>query len=243
MYHGTHHFAAYQTFRHFAVSFFLIALSAAILFLAGYFINAPWQTIASALGLSLGRLFAGYVLSLVVGVALALAIGASATLGVRALPIFDVLQNIPSFALIPLFIAFFGYGSLMIVLFAATSIVWPIMFYAASAILGARDELSDAAYVFGARGFNRIFHYLVPLSFPAIITGSIVGISIGWEAVIGGEIIAQTPGIGSFLNTAGDAGDNRLLAVGILALLFIVFIISRVVWVPLLRSARKYTEA
>jgi len=243
MYHGTHRFQTYRTLKHFVTTTFLLVFSALVLFAAGYFANAPWQEISTSLGLSLSRLLVGYGISLFLGIALALVIGVNAKFGEKVLPVFDVLQNIPSFALIPLFIAAFGYGSTMIIFFAATSIIWPIMFYAASAILGAREELSDAAYIFGATGLKKIFSYLIPLSFPALVTGSIVGISIGWEAVIGAEIITQAPGIGSFLNLAGDTGNNRLLTIGILALLFVVFIISRLVWVPLLHSARKYSEA
>ncbi len=241
MYHGTHRFRAYRTSRHFLVSAALIVVSGIVLFAAGYFVNAPWTNIGSALGISFERLFAGYAISLLLGAGLALAVGASPW-GERVLPVFDVLQNIPSFALIPIFIATLGYGSLMIILFSATSIIWPIMFYAASAILGAGQELSDAAAVFGATGWKRFAYYLIPLSFPALVTGSIVGISIGWEAVIGAEIIVNAKGIGSFLNTAGAAGDNKLVAVGILALLLVVFIISRVVWLPLLHSARHYSD-
>lgn len=242
MYHGAHRFRSYHTFRHLATATALIAIPALLLFAAGYFVDAPWATIWSAIGISLFRLVISYVVSLVIGAALALAVGAS-PFGERALPLFDVLQNIPSFALIPIFILAFGYGSWMIILFAATSIIWPIMFYAASAILGARQELSDAAQVFGATGWKKISYYLLPLSFPALVTGSIVGVSIGWEAVIGAEIIVNARGIGSFLNTAGNLDNDRLLAVGILCLLLVVFVISRVIWVPLLKSARRYSEA
>ncbi|MBI3573868.1 ABC transporter permease subunit [Candidatus Kaiserbacteria bacterium] len=241
MYHGAHRFRVYHTRRHFLVSSGLIALSIVVLFAAGYFVNAPWNVIASAIGISIWRVLIGYGISLFLGTLLALLVGASPW-GERLLPFFDVLQNVPSFALIPIFILAFGYGSTMIILFAATSILWPIMFYAASAILGAREELSDAATVFGARGWKRLVYYFIPLSFPALVTGSIVGISIGWEAVIGAEIIVNARGIGSFLNSAGAAGNEKLVAIGIVALLLIVFIVSRVVWVPLLKSAKRYSE-
>jgi len=219
----------------------LIALGAIALFAAGLLVGAPWGSIGAALGLSFGRLMIAYAISLLIGGALALLVGAHPH-GERALPLFDVLQNIPSFALIPFFIALFGYGSFMVILFAATSIIWPIMFYAASAIFSAREELSDAATVFGAQGLKRIVYFLIPVSFPALVTGSIVGISIGWEAVIGSEIIANASGIGSFLTHAGDRGDQKLLAATLLALLLLVFIVSRLVWVPLLSAARRYSE-
>ena len=242
MYHGAHRFRVYKTKRHFFATFGLIVLSACILFAAGYFVNVPWKEIDQSLVYSLSRLITGYAISLVLGAGLALFVGAS-RFGERILPLFDVLQNIPSFALIPLFIAAFGTSSAMIIFFAATSIIWPIMFYAASAFLGVRQELSDAATVFGATGWKRFFYYFIPLSFPALVTGSIVGISIGWEAVIGAEIIVNKKGIGSLLNTAGASGDHQVLAVGILLLLLVVFVVSRLVWVPLLKSARHYSES
>ena len=241
MYHGSHRFDQYRSLRHIAVSTAIITLPLCVLFLIGYFTNAPWNSVLSSLGLSLWRLGIAYGLSLVLGAGLALAIGAS-RFGERLLPVFDVLQNIPSFALIPLFIVAFGYSSLMIILFSATSIVWPIMFYAASAIMSARKELSDAASVFGANGIKKIFYYLLPLSFPALVTGSIVGISIGWEAVIGAEIIGNTKGIGSLLNSASAGKENQLFTIGILALLVAVFLVNRLVWTPLLQTARKYNE-
>lgn len=241
MYHGSHRFRRYHTFPHILASALIIVLPVLVLFAAGFFVDAPWAVISSALGASLWRLFASYGISLIIGVGLALAVGASSW-GERFLPVFDVLQNIPSFALVPLFISAFGYTSTMIVLFSATSIVWPIMFYAASAILGASQELSDAARVFGATGAKRIWYYLLPLSFPALVTGSIVGVSIGWEAVIGAEIIGNEHGIGSFLNAASAGGENRLFTIGIIALLLLVFVVNRLVWTPLLRSARRYSE-
>lgn len=241
MYHGPHRLYHYKTWRHGMVAVGILLVPVLILAGIGYFTNAPWEIIGTSLALSLWRLLASYALSLVLGASLAILLAAS-KLGERFLPVFDVLQNIPSFALVPLFIHAFGYTSLMIILFSATSIVWPIMFYTASAILGAKQELSDAARVFGARGWKRVLYYLIPLSFPALITGSIVGVSIGWEAVIGAEIIGNENGIGSFLNTASTLGHTELFTVGIIALLVIVFIINRLVWTPLLHVARNYNE-
>lgn len=232
---------ALHTWRHVAATLALILVPAAALGAAGYFAGVPWARLGADLGLSVWRLAASYAVSLVVGVALALAVGSSPR-GERFLPLFDVLQNVPSFALIPLFAAALGFSDGMIVAFAATAIVWPITFYVASALRGAKQEENDAATVFGATGWRRTWDYLLPLSFPAIVTGSIVGVSIGWEAVIGAEIIGNQRGIGSFLNAAGERGQHGLLAAGIVALLVVVFVASRVVWMPLLKQARNYAE-
>jgi putative hydroxymethylpyrimidine transport system permease protein len=156
------------------------------------------------------------------------------------MPILDVLQNVPSFALIPVFALLFGFTDLMAVLFIATSVVWPILFSVLSAIRNQRTDLAEAATILGARGLKRILHFTLPLAFPAIITGSIVGISIGWEAVIGLEIIGLSSGIGLVLNQASQSGDRALFIAGIGCLLFLVFVLNRLIWVPLQKKTKQY---
>jgi ABC-type nitrate/sulfonate/bicarbonate transport system permease component len=177
-----------------------------------------------------------------IGVAVALLVGWS-PFADNLFPIFDILQNLPSFALIPFFIYFFGLSDNMIILFAVSSIVWPILFAVLSAIKSAHKDLSDAATIFGAKGLRRIPFYLAPLALPAILTGSIVGIAIGWESIIGAEIIVNASGFGSFIKEASATGINQVAIAGMLGILLIVFIINRLVWTPLLaESSKRYAE-
>ncbi len=198
------------------------------------------HTLYTGLLLSVFRLFTAYSISLVAALFLSLLIGQS-KLGDALLPVFDLLQNIPSFALIPLFIFFFGYTNLMVIIFAASSILWPILFYVLHALRTARSDWSDAATIFGAVGVKRDLHYFLPLAFSAVVTGSIVGFSIGWEAVIGVEIIGLSSGIGVFLNQT-LSGDRTGFALGIFLLLLVVFVLNRLVWMPLLRESQLYAE-
>jgi len=210
-----------------------------VLSITGALAGVHTADLLDALGLSFSRLVLGYAISLFIGVGVALLIGWSKHTNVF-LPFLDVLQNVPSFALIPVFVLLLGYSTTMIVVFTATSVVWPILFYTLSAIRAAHDDWNEAATIFGAVGFKRLTHYLLPLSIPAIITGSIVGISIGWEAVIGVEIIGHLGGIGTFLN---DSKDTLTLTVGIISILTLVFIINRLIWTPLLaRSTKNYAD-
>lgn len=218
-------------------------LAVAGLFLGyGYFNAVSWPTLGSAILHTTYRLAIAYVIALALGVVLGLLVGWS-TLSDFLFPLFDILQNVPSFALIPIFIYFLGYTDEMIILFAVSSIVWPILFAILTAIKSAHTDLSDAATIFGATGLRRISSYLAPLSFPAILTGSIVGIAIGWEAVIGAEIIADTTGFGAFIKNAGTTGIDPAAIAGMLAILVIVFIVNRLVWAPLLNeSSHRYAE-
>ncbi len=203
--------------------------------------RSDFFSLLNALGLSFYRLVLGYGISLVLGVTLAVMFGTS-KFGDALVPIFDVMQNIPSFALIPVFALFFGYTNTMAIIFIATSVIWPILFYTLHAIRTARTDLNNAATIFGATGWKRIWNSPIPLSPPAIITGSIVGISIGWEAVIGIEIIGFKSGMGVFLSNAETGGRTALLTAGIATLLIVVFIINKMIWTPLLKQTENYGE-
>ena len=67
------------------------------------------------------RLIFAYSIALALGVSIALLVG-WLSLTDALFPVFDVLQNVPSFALIPFFIYFLGYTDWMIILFAVSSI-------------------------------------------------------------------------------------------------------------------------
>ncbi len=209
-----------------------------------YFSNQISATTAAelffGLGLSLYRLLAAYFISLFIALLLAILIGQN-KIGNFLIPIFDLLQNLPSFALIPIFISLFGYTNIMVITFAASSILWPILFYVLHALKTSRTDLNDAATIFGARGLKRDIYYLLPLSFSSAVVGSIVGISIGWEAIIGIEIIGLSNGIGGFLNNT-FINSRGTFTVGILSLLLVVFIINRLIWMPLLKKSQLYAE-
>ena len=209
---------------------------------SGYFSEVDWTMIIDSVLRTTYRIAMAYGVALVLGVSIALIVGWS-PFADALFPFFDILQNLPSFALLPLFIYFLGFTDQTIILFAVSSIIWPILFAVLTAIKSAHKDLSDAATIFGARGFRRIRYYLAPLSFPAILTGSIVGIAIGWEAVIGAEIIANTSGFGAFIKTVDTSGLNPTAIAGALGILVIVFVVNRLVWAPLLAdSARRYAE-
>ena len=93
------------------------------------------------------------------------------------------------------------------------------------------------------KGFVEFPIYLAPLSYPSILTGSIVGIAIGWESVIGAEIIVNSSGFGAFIKTASASGINQAAIAGMFVILIIVFIINRLIWAPLLaESSKRYAE-
>lgn len=240
MIYSSHNLKIYKKVAHILIAFGVIALPIVFILLAGRISQISTHSLVIGLGLSFYRLIVAYAISLILGITLAVVLG-HGKLGDFFVPIFDLLQNLPSFALIPVFVILFGYTNKMAILFTASSVLWPILFYILNSLRTAKTDFNEAATIFGATGLKRIFYYLIPMSFPAIVTGSIVGISVGWEAIIGIEIIGLSNGIGAFLNSAAQS-DKEILIFGIIALLLVVFSINKLVWLPLLKKSELYAE-
>jgi len=219
--------------------FFAIIIPIIIFIIVGKINKIEIELIAFNVGLSFLRLLCAYFISLGVAIVIVALIGQSKA-GDFFIPIFDLLQNLPSFALIPLFVALFsGFNDNMAIIFAASSILWPILFYMLHAVKTAPQDLNNAARIFGAKGLKRTLNYYLPLMFPAGVTGSIVGFAIGWEAVIGIEMMGLTSGIGFFLNEI-IRQSQMTFALGIVCLMILVFIINRLLWMPLLKKSELY---
>lgn len=188
---------------------------------------------------SLTRVIIAYGISLVIALSLALFAISSKKIEEVTLPILDVLQSFPSFALYPLFVVWFGKASIVTILILIIEMVWPILFTTLTAQKQIRSDLTDAARIFGAKGIKYLIFVLMPLLFPAIVTGSLIAWGEAWEAIIAAEIIVQVPGVGSYLAQTGEH-NSQILLIGIFLLLMLLFILNKYIWVPLLNLSTRY---
>lgn len=188
------------------------------------------------------RVSIAYLISILIAVCISLIVISSPKVEVVTVPILDVLQSFPSFALFPLFVLWFGKTSAVTICILIITMIWPILFTLLSAQKQIRLDLIDAAYAFGAKGNKYFIYVLLPLLFPAIITGSIVSWGEAWEAIIAAEIIVAIPGVGTYLAEAGKNNNFQILVIGIFLLLTILFILNKYLWLPLLNVSTKYQQ-
>lgn len=201
------------------------------------------KQVISGFAVSLIRTTIAYLLAAVLAVAIALSITANKTLENLFLPIFDVLQSFPSFALFPvLVIALKNSPETVIISVLAIEIIWPILFSMIGSMKNRRRDLEEAATIFGARSWKRLIYFTLPQLSPSIITGSIVGWGSGWEFIIGAELLVKTKfGIGAYLGTLGNNQQNVALAFGIIILLMLLYVINKLIWLPLLIRSTLYS--
>ena len=185
-------------------------------------------TMASASWVTLSRGAQGFLLSMLIGGAVGIAVARVPILRAAIGSIITGLQTMPSVAWVPLAIILFheGQGTItfVVVLGAAPSI--------ANGIINGIDHvppvLLRAGRVLGARGFGALRHVVIPAALPAVIGSLKQGWSFAWRSLMAAELIAGIPGhvgIGQLLSGAGE----RIDFVGVWEAMITIFIIGVVV--------------
>lgn len=235
------HVVMYQSPRHLFLTIFFVALPFALLLLFARAANIALGRLFEDIATSFWRILIAYLIAALLGWTLAVSLSrkGSETVG---LPFLDVLQSFPTFAVLPTAVYFWGASSATVIVFLVFAIIWPIVFSIVSSLKLLRHDWIDVVEVFHLRGFEYVKKFLIPASLPGLVTGSIVGLGDGWEALIATEIIVRTPlGLGSFFQSFSH--NPTMTALGIFGFLLFIFMINKVLWLRLLDwSHRKMTE-
>ncbi len=158
-----------------------------------------------------------------------------------ALPVFDVLQSFPTFAALPIAVTLWGPSEMTIISFLVITIIWPIFFSLISSLSMIRRDWQEAVTLYHLRGWNYVRYFLWPASRAGLVTGSIIGLGEGWEALIATEIIVSAPkGLGAFFTSVNT--NATVTAFGILGFLLLIFSLNKILWLPLLRWSHKHME-
>jgi len=158
-----------------------------------------------------------------------------------ALPLFDVLQSFPTFAALPLATYVWGVSNFTVIFFLIITIIWPVFFSIISSLKLIKHDWEAAVQIMRLAPLDYLRYYLIPITIPGIITGSIIGLGEGWEALIATEIIVGLKsGLGSFFQSYSK--DVPITLFGILGFLILIFSINKLLWLPLLEWSHRELE-
>lgn len=230
----------YKSRTHLAVTLIVVAAPFLYLILFSRFTHIASKNLGGDVLVSLGRLCMAYVISAVVGWILAVSLYRGKR-SVIALPVFDVCQSFPTFALLPLAVLTFGASNTTIVVFLVFTIIWPIIFSIVSSLKLIKRDWYETAQIYHLRGWRYLQYFLFPASVSGLIVGTIIGLGEGWEALIATEIIVQANhGLGSFFKLFEH--NAAVTTFGVLGFLLLVFSINHLIWLPLLEWSHEHME-
>jgi ABC-type nitrate/sulfonate/bicarbonate transport system permease component len=235
-----YHFSVNRTWKHLVAMVAIILLPLLGLAIFSQFTTTSFVLSLYDLGISLGRLTFSFIIATALAWVLVVALVRGRT-EVTTLAVFDVLQSLPTFTILPIAVRFFGDGEFTIISFLVITIIWPIIFSIVSSLKQADKSWHEAVQISGLRGFDYISQYLLPVTLPGVVTGAIIGLGDGWEALIATELLLQTStGLGPFFQGFADNSTQTLF--GVLIFLSVIFVINKFIWLPLLDKSHRLME-
>lgn len=173
-----------------------------------------WQN----MWITIYEIFLGFLLSIVVGVTIAIIVSYSRILNRCLFPILVASQAVPKVAIAPLLIVWFGFGLTSKVGVAFLTAFFPIVITTAAGIQSTPADMIALVRSMGANSWQRFIRIVVPYSLPSFFSGLKVAITLAVIGAIIGEFVGANSGIGYIIMRANGQLDTPLLLGGIVIL-------------------------
>lgn len=145
---------------------------------------------------TLGRVFVGFLLAGVVGVALGTAIGVSRRTEEALTPLFRILGPVPPITWIPVAIVVLGIGQRTNYFLTFLGALFPVIAASSVAVAGVGRDLLRAGRMMGRSGPGLIATVVLPASLPGILGGLRIGLGLSWMMAVTSEMLAVHSGLG-----------------------------------------------
>jgi NitT/TauT family transport system permease protein len=160
----------------------------------------------------------GFLLSIVLGVPLALAIFVWPVFSRSVLPLLVSSQAMPKVAIAPLFLVWFGFGLLPKVLIAFLIAFFPIVIGTVVGLASIEQEKIHLARSMGLGATATFFKIRLPSALPSVFGGLKISITLAVVGAVVGEFVGGDAGLGYLLMVANGNIDTPLLFAGLFAL-------------------------
>lgn len=187
----------------------LVAVSGAM---PRHFLPAPWEVLQRVMQLvsapfaghvyhehlfaSIVRFLLGWAIAVGIGVPLGLLMGWYRLLDEIVTPLFDAIRFVAPLAWVPLAALWFGtgIGGPLLIIFVGSFAPCVISAYRGARLVDRR--FVEAGQTLGANSWQMLRHVLLPGAFPSIIAGLRVSAGLGWQSLVGSELIVVGAGLG-----------------------------------------------
>ncbi len=182
---------------------------------------------------SLKTVFAGFLLALFIAVPVGIVIGLSETLRASitwVIQIFKPVSPVVWLLLVTMIVTTLlrnsDGDSSFIISFISVGLcsMWATLVNTAMGVASVNTDYINVAKVLKLRPLQKTFKVILPASLPLIFTGLRITLSVAWMVLIAIELLAQSPGLGSFVweefqNGANDSNSKIIVAMFVIGLI------------------------
>lgn len=188
------------------------------------------HTLGVATLVSMKRIMIGYSISLMIGVAIALTVVRFKYLDDNLSPLILGLQALPSICWLPFAILWYGLNESAIIFVITMGSTFAISLAIVSGIKNVNPLYIRVAKTMGASGFNVYRNVTIPASLPSVISGMKQGWTFAWRALMAGEMLSATKGLGQVLTIGRDLADMSQVVAVMVVIIVLGLMVDKLVF-------------
>jgi len=167
------------------------------------------------------EMLVGYAMAVGIAIPLAIAITSSRRFNEFVMPTILFFQIVPKVAIAPLFLVWFGVGSMPKILVAFLISFFPIVIDTAVGLRSMSAEMGDLARSMGASRLQIFTRFRLPTSLPYLFSGLKVAATLAIAGTVVGEFVGADSGLGYLLLVTNSNLETALMFATIVALTII----------------------
>ena len=167
---------------------------------------------------TLATTMVGFALGVALGVLLGAIIGVSRVAYDTAYPLLIGFASIPKVAVVPIFVLWFGSGTVPAVLTSLSICFFPIVVNIATGLATTEPELEDVLKALGASKLDILWNVGLPRTMPFFFASLKVAIAYAFVGTVLAETVASNRGIGNVMMTAASNFNVPMVFAGLFIL-------------------------
>jgi NitT/TauT family transport system permease protein len=160
----------------------------------------------------------GFALGVLLGVALGALIGSSRVAYDTAYPLLIGFSSIPKVAVVPIFVLWFGSGTVPAVLTSLAICFFPIVVNIATGLATTEPEMEDVLKALGANKFDILWNVGLPRTMPFFFASLKVAVTYAFVGTVLAETVASNRGIGNVMMSASSNFNTPMVFAGLFIL-------------------------
>ena len=164
------------------------------------------------------RMFEGWLLASLIGIALGALIGISEAARTWLQPTLEFVRPLPASALLPLAISLFGLNPAMVLFVVAFGAMWPVLLATVHGFANVEPRLLEVARCLQLGRLAFVWKVGLPNALPDILAGMRLSLTVSLIVAVVGEMIASQAGLGQAILLAARAFRASELFAGIVLL-------------------------
>jgi len=177
-----------------------------------------WPALMPHAAQTLYTTMVGFGLGVVIGVTLGVLIGSSRLAYETAYPLLVGFSSIPKVAVVPIFVLWFGAGTVPAILTSMVICIFPVVVNVATGIATTEPELEDVLRTMKASKWDILWNVGLPRAAPYFFASLKVAVTLAFVGTVIAETVASNRGIGNMMMVASSSFNVPLVFSGLFIL-------------------------